>query len=257
MTRLSFITNPILATAIAGALCTLSGEARAQWTATPYVWAASLDARVSLNGAQVLNEHIAFSELLKDVDMAAMLRVEGQFGRIGTRFDLFYIGMSTTGDAIRLPNGIAGTLSSEIGTTIFDATASYGLGGGASGFALVAGTRLLVERTELDLTIPTSSTTTLTHSESQRDWQPNAIVGVQFRRRLTSRLSMDARGDIGTGGTQLTWSAGSEMAYAFGPSERFALRAGYRHLVIDYKEEPPMQASLTLSGLVTGFRIAF
>jgi hypothetical protein len=258
MTRITRITKSAATLAIAPAILALAArEARAQWTATPYVWAAGLDARVSLNGTQVINQHIAFTELVEDVDVAAMLRVEGRFGRFGAMLDLFYIGMSTANDAVRLPNGVAGTLASEIGMTVLDATASYALQRGASDLAVFAGTRVLVERTQLDLTVPTSPGTTLTHSASERDWQPNAIVGLQFRRRLTSKLSMDGRGDIGSGGTRLTWSAGSEMIYAFDAGERFALRAGYRRLVIDYEEQEPVQASLTLSGLVTGFRIAF
>ncbi len=245
----------------ATALLALSaGQAHAQqWTVTPYVWTAGLTAKVSHNGTQVVNEHIGFSELIEDVDMAAMGRVEGRFGRYGAMVDVFYIGMSTTGDVVELPNGANGTLDTEMGMTVVDATASYALIGRpqAGALALVVGTRLLLESSTLDLTVPTSPTTAITETKSTRDFRPNAIVGLRFRRRLTSHLSVDARGDVGTGNTELTWSAGSEMSYGFGSSQRVALNAGYRTLAIEYREESSIQTNLKMAGFVSGVRIRF
>lgn len=246
------------AAGVAAALLTAAaGEARAQWSLTPYVWTAGLDAKVALDGSTVVDQHIGFTELVEDVDIAAMVRLEGQFGAWGTMLDLFYIGMSTSGDQLQLPNGAPATIASDIGMAIVDATASYGLAGGPMGLALVAGTRVLVERTQVTLDVATSPTTTQTQVTETTDVQVNGIVGLRYRRRLTSRLSMDARGDVGTGGTKLTWSGGSEMAYAFGASQRFAFRFGYRRLSVDFHDEGSVQSSMAMSGFVTGFRIAF
>lgn len=236
-----------------------AGQANAQqWTVTPYVWTAGLTAKVSHNGTQVVNEHIGFSELIEDVDMAAMGRVEGRFGRYGAMLDVFYIAMSTAGDAVQLPNGASGSLNTEMGMTVADATASYiVMASRKQNLALVAGMRVLVESSQLDLTVPTSPTTAITESTSSSDFRPNAIVGLRFRRRFTPHLSIDARGDVGTGDIKLTWSAGSEMSYGFGASQRVALSAGYRQLVIEYREESSVQTDLKMSGFVTGVRIGF
>jgi len=244
---------------VAAVLALAAGQANAQeWTVTPYVWTAGLTAKVSYNGTQVVNEHIGFSELIEDVDMAAMGRVEGRFGRYGAMLDVFYIAMSTTGDAVQVRNGVTGLLNTEMGMIVADATASYiVMGDRKQNLALVAGTRMLVESSQLDLTVPTSPTTAITESTSSSDWRPNAIVGLRFRRRLTPHLSMDARGDLGTGDTKLTWSAGSEMSYALGASQRVALSAGYRQLVIEYREESSVQTDLKMSGFVTGVHIRF
>lgn len=243
---------------IAALLVTLVAPcAGAQWRLTPYVWTTGVNADVALNGATVMDAHIPFSDLVKDVDQAAMLRLEAQRGRLGALVDLFYVGMSKKGSAVTLPNGSPATLDAELDLTVLDATASYSRRPGGFGLAIVAGTRVVHEGTTLDLSIPTSPTSTITQTTEASDLLFSAIVGLRFRRPLTSRLSMEAHGDVGSGETELTWSGGSELTLALGASRRYALHAGYKRLTIEFREEDSVQTGVTMSGLVTGFRIAF
>ncbi len=232
-------------------------NAEAQWRLTPYLWTTGVNADVALNGATVVDAHIPFGDLVKDVDQAAMLRLEYQRGRFGALIDLFYVGMSKKGSAVTLPNGTPGTLDAELDLTVLDATASYSLRPRGFGLAFVAGTRVVRDGTTLDLTLPASPTTTITQTTESSDVLVNGIVGLRFRRPLTSRLAMEAHGDVGTGEAELTWSGGSELTFALGSSRRYALHAGYKRLTVEFREEDSVQTGITMSGLVTGFRFAF
>lgn len=242
----------------AAMLITLAGaNAAAQWRVTPYIWTTGVSADVALNGATVMDAYVPFSDLVKDVDMAAMLRIEGQRGQLGALVDLFYVGMSKPGSVVTLPDGTSGTLDAEMDLTIIDATASYSLRPRGWGLAFVAGTRVVHEATTLQLEVPTSPTTAITRETDASDLLFNGIVGLRFRRPLTSRLAMESHADIGTGEADLTWSAGSELTLALGATRRHALHAGYKRLTIEFREEDGVQTGITMSGFVTGFRIAF
>lgn len=255
MNLVSPVTRSIAAGAVTAALLSVTAaDSHAQWTVTPYLWAAGIDADVSLHGTQVVSQHIGFSDLVEDVDLAAMVRVEGQFGRVGAMVDLFYIGMSTPAQSVTLPGGGEGLVDADIDMTVVDAVAGYRLDGVVQGLSVRAGSRVLVEGSSVNLHGPSSAVTV---SHSGTDWQPNGIVGLRFNRRLLSHLSVDSRSDIGTGGVELTWSADLEMVYGFGRQERFGVRLGYRALTIRYREETSVQTDMTMSGLITGFTIGF
>ena len=251
-------TTPLRTATIAAALLTCATTAaQAQWRLTPYVWATGVTADVSIHGATPVHAHVPFSDLLKDVDQAAMLRLEYQHGRLGTSADLFYVGMSHNGAAVTLPNGTGATLDAKLDLTVLDATASYGRRRDGLGLAFTAGIRLVGEGTELQLHLPTSPTTSVTEETDVQDVLVNGIVGLRFRRPLTRRLSIEAHADIGAGETERTWSGGSELRFALGASRRYALHAGYKTMTIDFKEDNGVQTDLRMSGLLTGFRIAF
>lgn len=254
----SRITRLTTLAGLAGTLLALAAPAaHAQWRFTPYVWASDVSADVALNGATVVDAHIPFSDLLKDVDRALMLRIEAQRGRFGAMADLFYVGMSKDGTQVTLPNGAPATLDARMDLTVLDLSASYALRSAEQGFALTAGTRIIGEGTELRLVIPTAPTGSTTEEIEASDLLLNGIVGFRYRRRLTARLSMEAHGDVGAGETDLTWSGGSEMAFALGTTRRYALHAGYRTLSIAFKEHDDVQSDVRMSGLLAGFRVAF
>lgn len=247
---------PRMAVAAAALLILAARPAQAQWSVTPYVWASSIDADVSVSGRPVVDEHIPFSDLIEGVDLALMLRAEAQYGSFGGMVDLFHVDMSTAGTALQVPGGVPASLDTDIGMTVLDVTGSYAPQAGGRGFALIAGARVLAQKTTLDLSVLTSPTTADTQRSESKDVLVDAIVGARYRTRLTRHWGVDVRADIGAGGTKLTWSAGAELAYAFGSSQRFALSTGYRYLSIEYRDKAPVQASMAMSGFVTGLRIA-
>lgn len=241
--------------AAAALLCLAARPAHAQWSVTPYIWASSIDADVAVNGRPVVDQHIPFSDLIEDVDLALMLRAEAQYGTVGGMIDLFHVDMSTGGPALQLPGDVSATLDTDIGMTVLDATGSYGLRKDGQGFAFTAGARLLAQKVTLDLGVLTSPTIADTQRFESNEVLVDAILGARYRDRLATHWAVDARADVGTGGTKLTWSAGAEVAYAFGTTQRFAVSAGYRYLSIEYKDDTPVQASMAMSGFLTGLRI--
>lgn len=239
--------------AVAAALCFLAVPAHAQWGVTPYLWASSVDATVTVADRPAVDEHIPFTDLLEDLDAGLLLRVEAQYGEYGGMLDLFYVHMSDTDSDLTLPGGVPATLDSKIGMAVIDATGSYDPHGDGRGIAFVAGARVLVQSATLDLAAQGAPATQ--HSEMD-DVLVDAVVGLRYRTPLASHWSLDVRGDIGTGGAPLTWSAGADVAYLFGRSQRFAVSAGYRYLAIQFEDGTPVQVDMAMSGFLTGFRIA-
>jgi len=242
---------------VAGAAALLlafaASPARAQWSVTPYIWAANLDADITVADRPAKTAHVPFTDLVEDVDMGVLLRVDASFGAVGGMMDLFYIHMTTTGSELPLPDGSAGTLDTKIGMTILDGAVTYDPGADGEGVSFLLGARVLGQSATLDLAVPGAPAAQRVEAN---DLLIDALVGAAYRQRYASHWLVDARADVGTGGTKLTWSAGAQLAYGFGSTQRFTLSAGYRYLAIDYDESSPVAVDLTMSGFITGLRIA-
>jgi hypothetical protein len=81
----------------------------------------------------------------------------------------------------------------------------------------------------------------------------DAAVGLRFNAVVWRGLVAHVRGDVGSGGSNLTWQAYGAMGWQFGWG---ALLAGWRHLYID-KGEGDLRMKLALSGPVLGANFTF
>jgi hypothetical protein len=172
-------------------------------------------------------------------------------------FDLFDVEMSEDGSAVTLPAAIGGdaTVDSVVGMTILDLAGVYDPRGDGQGFSLIYGTRILSERAALDATIETEPPSTLSHDVDETI--VDALVGVRYTKQLSRRFTTQLRADVSTGGTDLTWSAASEIRFALGKSGRYALTGGYKYMLVDFSSADSTDVDMTLSGFHTGLRISF
>lgn len=245
----------------AAALCLLSanGAFASEWklTLTPYAWATDVGAEIAIADREVVDETIAFEDLLEDLDTVAQVRFEAQRGVHGVMFDLFDVTLSDEGDRVALPSGRGDVVvDSQIGMTIFDLGGIWDPNGDQRGFSLFYGTRILDQREEIDADFELG-TTTESRNYASDETLVDAMVGVRYVKRFTKRWSYQMQAEVSTGGTEMTWSAGPSITYAFGDTGRYSLTAGYRRMEIDFESAYTLDAEMELSGFLMGLRMGF
>jgi hypothetical protein len=229
------------------------------WSVTPYVWATDIGVDVTLDDRTVVDKEIAFEDLLEDVDAVAQVHVEAQRGAHGVMFDIFDVRLSDDDSHIELPNPPGGEaiLSSESGMTILELGGIYDPRGDQQGFSLLYGTRILQQRADIDARFDLGPATSVTKTYEVTYTLYDGLLGIRYARQLSPRWSYHARIDASAGGTDLTWSAGSAVAYSFGKTGRYSILAGYRRMVVDFDTDDQVDVDMTLSGFVTGLRMSF
>jgi hypothetical protein len=250
-----------LSLAVAAATGAIAGTASAeewQWSATPYVWATDLGIGLSVADRDLVDHEIAFDDLMEKVDAAAMVRVEGMRGQHGMAFDLFNVELADT-QSIEPPGapGADLALDAAIGLTILDATGVYDPRGDGKGFSLVYGARVIEQRNDIAATLSYAGTTLGSKSIDTTDRFVDGLVGFRYVRELPRNFSYGFAADVSTGDTELTWSAGPSIGYAFGDRHQYRVTAGYRRMDVDFETAEPVDADMSMSGLLIGFRVDF
>ncbi len=147
------ITRPsVLAAALLLCGASQAGAGDWKWSVTPYAWATDVGVDVKLDDRQVVDQEIAFEDLLEDLEAVAQVHVEAQRGSHGVMLDLFDVQLAEDGSRVALPvaAGAEAVLSSEIGMTILELGGIYDPRGDRQGFALLYGTRILQQRADID-----------------------------------------------------------------------------------------------------------
>ncbi len=200
-----------------------------------------------------------FIDLVKKLDMGAMLHVEGRKKRWGFILDGLYMDLSDDA-TVRVANVKVRGIDIEGGVkmALLEASAFYRFGdAGLSfdrfekaglSFDALAGVRSLFVDVEIKAgRLPTFS----------RDkWLVDPIIGGRFHMGLSERWLLSLRGDIGGFGvgSDLTWNASALLGYRL--SERTTLAFGYRHLAIDYGSGN-LDLDLEFSGPFFGISFGF
>jgi hypothetical protein len=242
-------------------VCAAAPVAAGEWklSVTPYAWATDVGVDVAIDDDALIDAEIDVMDLLEDVETIAQGRFEAQRGEHGVMFDLFDVQLADDESRVALPSGIGGeaVLGSEMGMTIIEAGGLYDPRGDQRGFTLFYGTRILAERAEISARIEGENAADTRASYELDDTLADGLIGVRYVRALSTRWSLVMRADLSAGGTELTWSAGPAISYAFGEDQRYAITAGYRHLVVDFDTEEAVDAEMALSGFLAGLRITF
>jgi hypothetical protein len=251
-----------LSTAVVAAIATLaSASARSeqwQWSVTPYLWATDLGVDLTISDRELVDADIPFEDLLDKLDGATLVRVEGMHGEHGMAFDLFNVELTdSVGIELPGPSGTELAVDTEIGMTILDVTGVYDPHGDREGFSLVYGARILEQRNDVDAALRHDATTIGTRSLDATDRLVDGLVGFRYVRALPHNLSYELAADVSTGDTELTWSAGPTLGYTFGARDRYQVTAGYRRMVVDFDTAEHVDADMSMSGILVGFRIDF
>lgn len=249
------------AAALASCLVAGSGAAGAsdwKWSVTPYLWATDVGVDVEIADRQVVDAVITVEELMKDVETIAQVRVEAQKGAHGLFADLFDVTLSDETTGLPLPQGAgSAAIESDMGMTIAELGGFYDPNGDQQGFQILYGARLLNQRAEIDATFELANGATVVRDYELDDTLVDALAGVRYVQRLSSRWILEAEADVSAGGTELTWSAGPTIGYTFGETGRYTLTGGYRRMVVEFETDEPVEAEMTLSGALVGLRVAF
>lgn len=245
----------LLAASLATSALAAQGD-RWRWTVTPYAWATDVHVDVALDGRGVVDETIPVADLLDDLDTTFQGRVEAKHGEFGLYADVFYVSLSDEVDGVALPQGAGSAdLGWGLDMTIADVAGVYDPGGDDRGFEFLLGARVIDQRMEVDASFTTGSGTTQQGYDA-KDTLVDLLAGIRYSRDLTERVSFHSQFDVSSGDTELTWSMFPSLQYSFGDG-RYGLVAGYRHMEIEFEEQGGLDAELSMSGPLIGFRASF
>ena len=253
-TTLLVVATLVMATAGPGATQTAAqtpDTERWRFSLTPYFWAAGIDGKVAtLPGAPTAEVDASFTDIIDQTNGAVMLAAVARRGRFGVLADLTYLDLSDD-------SGTSGPLFDEVefeSQTLFATIAGFYqvLETERLNLQAVAGTRLWYVDTELHLRGELAANQTFSEDKVWAD----PIVGVRWQGHLGRKFYLEGAADVGGFGvaSDITWELLGTLAYRF--SDSFTMRAGYRHLKVDY-EDDGFVWDVELSGPIVGVTIQF
>lgn len=231
----------------AGSVSAAEGEW--DWSIALYAWMAGLDAKMSVNGNQVGELDMSFSDILDDLDMTLMLHGEGFRDQWGFFADYLYLDMSDKGT-----RDLA-TVDWGITNTIFDLAGVYRPSGNFEGFEAFAGLRYFSMDVKLDVTIGEDTRRTRV-DEDYTDF----MVGGRYTGRINENWFYRLRADASGGDTDGTWGLSGLAGYQFGKDLDKSVIFGYRHLEIKLEDDQgplTVGTDLAMSGPFVAFNFAF
>jgi hypothetical protein len=263
MTKTRARLGPIWGLALTGAA--LGAPAMAQNAATPaplvqpaasgwnftaeiYGWMPSLNPE--LTSGQDLE--IDFGDILDSLQFTFMGAFKAKKDRWGLFADLVYLDIeqSKKGSISVGPVEIADRLSVEMKSWIVTLGTSYEFAQTQnSTFEVVGGARYLSVETVIDAAIGPISKGI---DETDTVW--DGFIGLAGKTRLNDKWSLTYYGDVGGGGSDLTWQALASVDYSL--NDKIDLTTGYRHLDWQFDDFGPLD-ELYVTGPYVGAKFRF
>lgn len=231
-----------------------------EWTAVPYLWGAAANLDIEVNDDPVFGGDLAFSDLLDKLEIAGMLHFEGRSGRTGFFVDAAYLSLAdattTSPNPPLFPDGAA--VDSEVEMGRYEAAGFYRLKGQAAGFDLFLGIRAidLDEQVGITRSTPTPAAT----SESLADTLLDGFLGARFGMPFAKRFWFHVRGDVGTGDTEMSFTANAGVGMWLGKSRKYGLDLAYEHFEFEVEsggDVVTVKSEFQLSGPIAGFVLRF
>jgi len=221
-----------------------------EFTLAPYLWASSLRIKADAGPISATSE-ACFSELLKHMDMGAMLRFEGlRDDRWGFYLDGTYISLGDDGHARVGPFRIRGIdVDAQMTMAWLDFGGMYRFGKQGRSFDLMLGGRYMYMATDVSI-----GPFDLDNSNDN----VSPVVGGRVQYDLSDKWLVSIRGDVGGFGignaADLVWGATALLGYRL--SDRATLGFGYRYYDIDYSKGR-LDADVQLYGPMIGVAYRF
>lgn len=209
-----------------------------------YLWAATVRADTA-TGDPVL---ITFGDILKDLDIAAMIRGNVQKDRFFGIADVLYmdIGDSQSHNGEFLGQPVTGKLDIGLKALVLNFIGGYNLvDNGNDTFGLAAGARYL--KITLDTTIKQED---LKDKDSVDDSVWDGVIGLMGRHNFPDGHYFNYYADVGGGGSKLTWQALANFAYDY---KKFTGKIGYRYLKWNFKNDAEALDNLNIHGPYISF----
>lgn len=243
-------TKTVMATVL---VCAVSARAdaqrRAEWevsVAPMYLWGTALDGTVSAGPATV-PVFLKFADAADNLGGAFSFHFEASRGRWGVFSDLNFIRLSSSSQFTLLGQTIDGEFD-------FD-NVMFELGGSCllqerAGLAAIGGLRTYTVAPKLEFRATNTAATPIDASATS----PNAFVGLVVRPRITDKWTFVARGDVGAGDADFTWSSLVGLEYRV--VRWGSLDFGFRALGIEVTNQDRVvgEYDVTHYGPIVGFR---
>ena len=204
-----------------------------------YLWMPTLRANTP-TGDPVL---ITFGDLLKNLDMTAMIRGSVQKDRFFGVADVLYMNLGTSQkhDGEFLGQPVTGKLKVGLDAWALNFVGGYNLlDNGKDTFGLAAGARYL--KLTLDTTIKVEDQKQK-NSIDGNTW--DGVVGLKGRHNYPDGHYFNYYADVGGGDSKLTWQALVNFAYDY---KKFTGTIGYRYVKWNFKNDAPALDDLAVHG---------
>jgi hypothetical protein len=196
--------------------------------ATPYLWGSSLKGRVGIRDRSA-DVDASFADLFRELNFGFMALVEASNGRFTALTDLVYMNLS---DEHATPGPLFSSADVIYKSFLLSPQAGYRMAGSESSFVDILG-GIRFWHLDGDLKFEPGLLDAIELSNN-RNWV-DGIFGLRGKHRLTQTWSLSGYGDIGGGGSNLTYQlVGSASADI---SRRLALVFGYRYLNVVYNKD--------------------
>ena len=214
---------------------------------TPYGWLAGMSGVVGFAGS-ASSVDLGFSDVLENLDMSVGALLEFGRRRWLARLDVTFVAMS---DSRAVEEGSESTVIVEFEQTMLQPEIGYTVVQAPwGGIDLFGGGRYWHPKIDVSADAPGGS---VDIGSGSRSWF-DGIAGARVRFDPAERWHLFAKGDVGAGGSKLTWQAFGGLG--FDVSGCCALTAAYKHLDVNYERDALVSDNYT-SGATLGFEIRF
>jgi|SRR5215831_5825338 len=213
----------------------------------PYLWFAGLKGQVGI-GDRVADVDADFGDIFDKLNFGFMAAFEARKGRLGLFTDLLYLKVSAE-------NATPGSLFSSVKLTqkvfMLEEAVAYRLyEKNGSSVDAMAGIRFWHLHTRLLFTPGISPEVEATRSKNWVD----GLAGLRGRAFVSKNIFVFGRGDVGGGGSDLTYQLIGGGGLTF--RERFSFLLAYRYLHVNYDRDNFL-FDVGIKGPAIGFGIKF
>jgi hypothetical protein len=225
--------------------------AESVWTfsVTPYFWAAGLSGETSQFGLPLVDIDADFSDILDNLDFAAMLIGEARNGPYSLFGDLIYTKLSA--DRATPLGVLATSVDVEASTFAGLVGAGYSVFEGPSGrLDVVGGVRVWSVDTDMSFSGAVLDGRTFSDGATWVD----GLIGVRANYAFTPNFYVTGWGLVGAGGADIDWDVMAGVGYHI--NETFSATLGYRALGVDYSDDGFL-FDVVQQGPIAGLTIRF
>jgi hypothetical protein len=198
-----------------------SGSNGWEFAIVPYLVAAGMDGSITVKGIEA-DVDVPFSDIIDNLDFAAMVHFDMRNERWVLTSDLFYVDLEGRNDIA------LGTATAAVQQTLFEIAGGYRV---SPVFTLLAGARWV----DLENQIRYTGQILDEEVSAGKSWI-DPFVGVHFMAPLAERWWFGARGDVGGFGvgSDVAWQAYADIG--FRASKVVSIILGYRAIDMDYED---------------------
>jgi len=215
----------------------------------PYFNPTAVDGEMTA-GPRTVPVFLRFSDATDHLAGAFSFHGEAEKGRWGVLTDLSFIRLSTATLFTILNARVAG--QAKLDSVAFELGGSYLLHA-PSQVRLIGGLRTYTLAPKLTFSSINFETSPIDTSQTSA----NAFIGLTARPRLGEKWTLIARGDIGGGNADVTWSAllGLDYRLASWAGVEFGYKALGIHITTDDEDRIVSDYDMTHYGPIVGFRL--